>query len=72
VVESVGRGIERSDGELGPQLLPRVSPTFDWIRLAQRFPVRVRLKEWPPEVELRVGLTASVQVLEADKAKEGR
>lgn len=72
VVESVGRGIERSDGELGPQLLPRVSPTFDWIRLAQRFPVRVRLKEWPPEVELRVGLTASVQVLEADKAKEER
>ncbi len=69
VVESVGRGIERSDGELGPELMPRVTPTFDWIRLAQRFPVRVRLKELPPEVDLRVGLTASVQVLESEKAK---
>lgn len=66
VVESVGRGIERSDGELGPQLLPRVTPTFDWIRLAQRFPVRVRLKELPPDVDLRVGFTASVQVLEGE------
>ena len=70
VVESVGRGIERSDGELGPSLLPRVTPTFDWIRLAQRFPVRVRLKELPPEVDLRVGLTASVQVMRAEEAKE--
>jgi multidrug resistance efflux pump len=71
VVESVGRGIERSDGELGPQLLPRVTPTFDWIRLAQRFPVRVRLKELPPEVDLRVGFTASVQVLEGEGGAKG-
>ena len=72
VVESVGRGIERSDGELGPQLLPRVTPTFDWIRLAQRFPVRVRLKELPPDVDLRVGFTASVQVLEGNGEGVGR
>ncbi len=63
-VESVGRGIDRDDGELGPELLPRVTPTFDWIRLAQRFPVRVRLDELPPDIDLRVGLTASVQILE--------
>ena len=63
-VESVGRGIARSDGELGPDLLPGVTPTFDWIRLAQRFPVRVRLDELPPDIDLRVGLTASVQILE--------
>jgi len=63
-VESVGRGIARSDGELGPELLPEVTPTFDWIRLAQRFPVRVRLEELPPDIDLRVGLTASVQILE--------
>ena len=71
-MESVGRGIERSDGELGPQLLPRVTPTFDWIRLAQRFPVRVRLKELPPDVDLRVGFTASVQVLEGNGEGVGR
>jgi len=64
VVESVGRGIERDDGALGPGLLPRVTPTFDWIRLAQRFPVRVKLDTLPPDVELRVGLTATVQILD--------
>ena len=63
VVESVGRGIARSDGMLDRQLLPQVTPTFDWIRLAQRFPVRVRLDELPPDIELRVGLTASVEIL---------
>lgn len=64
VVENVGRGIARSDGELDAELLPRVTPTFDWIRLAQRFPVRVKLDSLPPDIELRVGLTASVQILE--------
>lgn len=63
VVESVGRGIARHDGALNGELLPEVTPTFDWIRLAQRVPVRVRLDAVPPDVELRVGLTASVQVL---------
>lgn len=64
VVESVGRGIAVSDGELDARLLPQVTPTFDWVRLARRFPVRVRLVDVPPDIELRVGLTASVQVLE--------
>ena len=69
VVESVGRGIAVSDGALDARLLPQVTPTFDWIRLAQRFPVRVRLKELPPDVDLRVGFTASVQVLEGEGEK---
>lgn len=64
VVESVGRGIAVIDGELDARLLPQVTPTFDWVRLARRFPVRVRLVDVPPDIELRVGLTASVQVLE--------
>ena len=64
IVESVGRGIAVSDGALDARLMPQVTPTFDWVRLARRFPVRVRLVSVPAEVELRVGLTASVQVLE--------
>ncbi|WP_446423714.1 efflux RND transporter periplasmic adaptor subunit [Mailhella sp.] len=64
VVESVGRGIAVSDGALDSRLLPQVTPTFDWVRLARRFPVRVRLVSVPQDMELRVGLTASVQVLE--------
>ncbi|MFZ1537459.1 MAG: hypothetical protein WAT23_08755, partial [Chromatiaceae bacterium] len=40
-----------------------VSPTFQWIRLAQRIPVRVHLDVVPEGVALRVGTTASVLVM---------
>lgn len=62
VVESVDWGIARSNGTPGEDLLPDVQPTFDWIRLAQRIPVNIRLTDVPQDVILRVGLTASVQV----------
>jgi multidrug resistance efflux pump len=62
-VESLGWGIAQDDGSAGQDLLPRVEPTFEWIRLAQRVPVRIRLDEIPSEVELRVGTTASVLVM---------
>lgn len=62
VVESLGWGIAKQDGSPGVDLLPNINPTFDWIRLAQRIPVRVRLTEVPPGVELRAGTTASVFV----------
>jgi multidrug resistance efflux pump len=61
-VESLGWGIAQQDGSTGPDLLPTINPTFDWIRLAQRVPVRVHLTEIPEGVELRVGTTASVLV----------
>jgi len=62
-VESLGWGISQDDGSVGDKLLPSISPTFEWIRLAQRVPVRVRLLEVPDEVKLRVGTTASVMVM---------
>jgi len=61
-VESINWGIAQQDGSTGFQLLPAVSPTFEWIRLAQRVPVRVRITELPEGVELRVGTTCSVLV----------
>ena len=61
-VESVGWGIAMDDGQPGYNLLPRVRPTFEWIRLVQRIPVRFRLKDIPEGVELRVGTTATVIV----------
>lgn len=61
-VDSIGWGIAQKDGSTGPDLLPQVSPTFQWIRLAQRIPVRVHLEQIPDGVELRVGTTASVLV----------
>jgi multidrug resistance efflux pump len=62
-VDSIGWGISQSDGSTGYDLLPSVSPTFQWIRLAQRIPVRVHLDDIPEGVALRVGTTASVLVM---------
>ena len=61
-VESIGWGISPDDGTTGYELLPSISPTFEWIRLAQRIPVRVHLKDVPDHIKLRVGTTCSVLV----------
>ncbi|MBT8330964.1 MAG: HlyD family secretion protein [Deltaproteobacteria bacterium] len=62
-VDSLGWGIAQQDGSTGSDLLPNISPTFEWIRLAQRVPVRIHLDKVPDGVELRVGTTASVLVM---------
>ena len=62
-VDSLGWGIAQQDGSTGFELLPNVSPTFEWIRLAQRVPVRIHMAEVPEGVALRVGTTASVLVM---------
>jgi multidrug resistance efflux pump len=61
-VESIAAGIadrERSDS---PDLLANINPTFNWVRLAQRVPVRVKLDAVPADVQLVVGRTATVAV----------
>ncbi len=62
-VDSIGWGIAQQDGSTSHDLLPTISPTFEWIRLAQRVPVRVHLNELPEQIKLRVGTTASVLVM---------
>jgi multidrug resistance efflux pump len=62
-VDSLGWGIAQQDGSTGSDLLPTISPTFEWIRLAQRVPVRIHLDKVPEGVKLRVGTTASVLVM---------
>ena len=61
-VESIAWGIDHSDGNPGSNLLPNVKPVFQWIRLAQRIPVRIKLTDVPKSVKLRFGLTASVMI----------
>ncbi len=72
-VHSLGWGIAQPDGTTGYNLLPEISPTFEWIRLAQRVPVRIHLESLPDDVRLRVGSTASVVVLTGthDEAAQG-
>ncbi len=62
-VDSLGWGIAQQDGSTGFDLLPTISPTFEWIRLAQRVPVRIHLTSVPDDIALRVGTTASVLVM---------
>ena len=40
-------------------LLPKVSQTIDWVRLPNRFPVRINVTGTPP-IPLRIGQTVSV------------
>jgi multidrug resistance efflux pump len=61
IVQTVGWGIFVSDGSGSSTtaLLPSVSQTIDWVRLPQRFPVRIQVVG-PTPVPLRIGQTVSV------------
>jgi multidrug resistance efflux pump len=61
-VESFAEGIADRDRGTDPSLLPNVNPTFNWVRLAQRVPVRVALDRVPTGVRLVAGRTATVEV----------
>jgi len=70
-IESIGWGIAQQNGSTGFQLLPAVKPTFEWIRLAQRIPVIVRIEKVPDSVKLRAGTTASVVVMTGTSTAAG-
>jgi multidrug resistance efflux pump len=61
-VESVAAGIEDRDRSSGTTLLANVNPTFNWVRLAQRVPVRIAL-DHDERSELVAAATATVEVL---------
>ncbi|WP_029911948.1 efflux RND transporter periplasmic adaptor subunit [Caulobacter sp. UNC358MFTsu5.1] len=65
-IQSIAAGIEDRDRVAGANLLPNVNPTFSWVRLAQRVPVRVALDQTPADLRLIAGRTATVAVLQAD------
>jgi RND family efflux transporter MFP subunit len=62
-IKSIGFGIAKQDGSTGNDLLPNVNPNFQWIRLAQRIPIKVALDKVPKDIQLRVGMTASIKIL---------
>lgn len=61
-VAGIGRGIADTNTTLNNQLLPQVQPTFNWVRLAQRIPIRVTLDDVPDKTLLSAGMTATVRV----------
>ena len=62
-IESIARGITDRDAVTGRELLADVNPTFNWVRLAQRVPVRIRIDRLPPGQLLVSGTTCTVVVL---------
>ena len=61
-VESIARGITDRDNLAGPELLVNPNPTFEWVRLAQRIPVRIHIDDVPKGVLVSSGMTCTVVV----------
>jgi len=61
-VESIAAGIEDRERSDTSGSLANVNPSFAWVRLAQRVPVRIALDTVPPGIRLVAGLTATVVV----------
>jgi len=66
-VESIAYGIEDQNRSTSSDLLASVNPTFSWVRLAQRVPVRIKLVNVPPDLLLVAGRTATVSVGKINK-----
>jgi RND family efflux transporter MFP subunit len=72
VVESIAGGIEDRERSASSTALANVNPTFSWVRLAQRIPVRIKLNHPPSSIRLISGRTATVSILtSADQSYEG-
>jgi len=64
VVQGISWGVEQQDGDgsIGADGLPSVAPTVDWVRMAQRFPVRIALLDDDPGHPFRKGMRATVRI----------
>lgn len=72
-VESIAAGIEDRERAASGSNIANVNPSFSWVRLAQRIPVRVKLDPPPGDVRLIAGRTATVSIIEPPgRALEGQ
>lgn len=60
-VQGVGWALYQENGAT-VEGLPRVEPTLNWVRLSQRFPVRIILEDRDPKFPFRTGSTAVVTI----------
>jgi RND family efflux transporter MFP subunit len=70
-IESMSRGITDRDNPTGRELLADVNPVFNWVRLAQRVPVRVRLDRIPENMPLAAGMTCTVVIKSPQGKRSG-
>jgi RND family efflux transporter MFP subunit len=71
-VESIDAGIEDRERGTSSTALANVNPTFSWVRLAQRIPVRIKLDPTAGDIRLIAGRTATVSIVDpAGRPPEG-
>jgi multidrug efflux system membrane fusion protein len=61
IVQGIGWGVVDQDRVNIPRSVPYVERSLNWVRVAQRFPVRIRLEEPPPDL-MRLGASAVVEI----------
>jgi multidrug resistance efflux pump len=61
-VDGVSRAIADREVTVGSDLIQNVNPTFNWVRLAQRIPVRIAFDDMPAGLAVSAGMTATVVV----------
>lgn len=62
VVESIGHVIYDQSLASDSGLVPNITPSVPWVRLAQRIPVRIRLTQMPKGVRLVAGTTCTITI----------
>jgi multidrug resistance efflux pump len=62
-VDSISAGIADDQSKGTPNQLRQVDPTFSWVRLAQRIPVRIHVDRMPVGTQLIAGRTATITIL---------
>jgi len=60
-VDGIGSAVLDTDRVNLPRSAPYVEKSLNWVRVAQRFPVRVRLFG-PPETLMRIGASAVIEI----------
>jgi multidrug resistance efflux pump len=71
-VDSIARGIGDTQNPTGSNLLQNVNATFEWVRLAQRIPVRIKLINVPKDTILSSGMTVTVSIIQGTSSKKER
>jgi RND family efflux transporter MFP subunit len=66
-VQSVARAITDRENVMASDLIANVNPTFNWVRLAQRIPVRIAIDHVPDGITLSAGMTATIVVTDTDE-----
>ena len=61
VVQGIGWGVTDQDVINIPRSVPFVERSMNWVRVAQRFPVRIRIEN-PPQQLMRLGASAVVEI----------